>query len=83
MAAKSWQLQDVKLGLSGQPDDDIVMVSLPTPPLAAKDAQDLVRDKMHTLYVNKSSVQGVRIIDDQGHVIARSATSDELNAPRR
>jgi hypothetical protein len=80
MAAKFWQIQDFNMGATGAPDSDDVLVSNTAPVTTEAEAQQTVRRRMRSHSINKARVEGVRIVDDGGAIVARWTYLDERNA---
>ena len=77
MPSKSWELQDVKLGPGGSPDDDTVVVGgVSVSGMTAERASELVERRMRDHVALNSSIQGVRIVDENGEVKARWTVHD-------
>lgn len=72
-----WQLQDIKPGAAADPAADAVMNSNSTPVTTKEQAQEMVRARMRSHLVNCTSVEGVRIVDQDRLIIARWIYRDE------
>jgi len=81
MSRRVWHLEDLKLG--GLDAPDVVMVSSFTPVTSDDEALQTVKRKMRSHLVSKTSVEAVRIVDDDEKVIARWTYWDEQDARQR
>jgi hypothetical protein len=78
-----WWLQGIKLREAADPAADVLIASVFAPVTTTGQAQETVRARMHNHFVNRTSVEGVRIVDENGVIIARWTHLDEQRARQR
>jgi hypothetical protein len=81
MPGRVWELHDVKLGPSGEPPDTII-VRIPYREVTPTQAREEALQRMRSHATNKSSVEGIVIVDGDGKTVVRVTAWDVVNAPR-
>ena len=77
MAESLWELQEVEFG--GVPRATRITVRIPTPKVSPGQAHNIVRDRLQVLLGGGSPVDAVRIIDDDGNVVAETRRLPHAN----
>ena len=78
MGAVRWLLHDIELGESADPAADQVVARNFAPVTTTEQTKATVWTRMHSHFVSRASVQGVRIVDGNGTIIVRWTYWDEM-----